>query len=345
MKRFTVIRMGLIFSFPAFCADLPRWTWLTVKNFDTQERKENEQKEWILFSKTKMLPFTQLLFSWNAQRPVRGYFRFKVQIYNETRHRWERWLTMIDWGATIQRSYKQELSKRNASYHHVRLELPKRQFATAVRIRVEVHDGACLSDLVRIAINTVDLSHFMHQPAASLSALPSVSILGVPLRSQMVLDHPKKEVICSPTSASMLASFLNKEPVDPVLFAQGAYDTGLGAYGSWPFNTAHLFEILHGNYACTVKRLHSFEELHQHLCHHMPVVVSVRGPLAGGATPYASGHLLVVIGWDRERQKVLCNDPAFDADNKVRVAYDASAFIEAWERSRRLAYVCTKVGQ
>ena len=71
----------------------------------------------------------------------------------------------------------------------------------------------------------------------------------------------------------------------------------------------------------------------------IPVVVSVRGPLQGAPRPYAGGHLLVVVGWDAEKQQVLCHDPAFASDAKTAKGYNIKDFLEAWERSTRLIYL------
>jgi hypothetical protein len=88
-----------------------------------------------------------------------------------------------------------------------------------------------------------------------------------------------------------------------------------------------------------VERLLDFEALYQQLDRGVPVIVSVRGPLPGSASPYAKGHLLVVRGYDASSQKVLCMDPAFPADEKTLVSYELSDFIQAWDRRGNLAYI------
>ena len=159
----------------------------------------------------------------------------------------------------------------------------------------------------------------------------------------MVLHHPKKEVLCSPTSSSMVTGYLTQKHVDSIGFARKAYDNGLNAYGSWPFNTAHAFEYAKGRFLFRVQRLASFAELHRLLKRKIPVVVSVRGKIAGAPQEYKEGHLLVVVGWNKEKKKVLCHDPAFTSNDKVRVSYDMRSFLAAWERSRRLAYCASSM--
>jgi hypothetical protein len=159
----------------------------------------------------------------------------------------------------------------------------------------------------------------------------------------MMLNHHKKEVLCSPTSCSMLVSYLMKKRIDPVLFADNAYDAGLNAYGSWPFNVAHAFEVCKGKYLFHVERLSSFSSLYHYLRKKIPVVVSVRGKIIGAPKEYNDGHLLLVVGWDQYHKKVICHDPAIAHSKETRVAYDARSFIRAWELSRRLAYIATGV--
>ncbi len=69
------------------------------------------------------------------------------------------------------------------------------------------------------------------------------------------------------------------------------------------------------------------------------MIVSVRGPLINSATPYARGHLLVVIGFNPEKGEVICMDPAFPTDEKTHVRYPLADFLQAWERRGNLAYL------
>ena len=222
--------------------------------------------------------------------------------------------------------------------------MPYRKKADALRIKIEPHNGANLGKIQAIFISISNLNQFKSEIGdQSIGNLQSVKISEVPFQSQMVLNHEKKEVLCSPTSCSMLTSYLIKKHVDPVAFARNAYDNGLNAFGSWPFNTAYAFEHAKGDYLFRVQRLASFIDLHRLLSQKIPVVVSVRGSIAGAPQEYKEGHLLVVVGWDQKNKKVLCHDPAFPSNDKVPVAYDMRSFLTAWERSRRLAYCASSM--
>ena len=197
---------------------------------------------------------------------------------------------------------------------------------------------AFVSNYTRLFSNFFDLNKFKIEPVASSLRLKSKKVWGVPKLSQMVLLHDDCKKMCSPTATAMLVGYLNNQILYPIEFARSVYDHGLGAYGSWPFNVAHAFEIC-PKYTFRVVRLNAFSELYQYLQRDLPVVVSVRGYLPGAPQEYRQGHLLIVVGWDQVKQSVICHDPAIFGDDQVEHAYNISHFLRAWESSHRLAYV------
>ncbi len=319
----------------AFCQT---WVWRYKKLLTQTEREENKVRSVLFFGKLNIESFSQLIFAWNAFRPERGYFKFATQVRDTKTGRWHDWHSMIEWGANAQRSFFNE-SSTGTKYHHVRLELPESRSGDAFRIKVEAHEGADLSLLCGLYVTVAHYPSFFGENYENVRMLPSVKVSGVPSQSQMVLDHPKKEVLCSPTSCSMVASYLTGQHIDPVFFATRAYDSGLDAYGSWPFNTVHVFEKSRGSVLFYVTRLNSFAEIHRSLQNKLPVIVSVRGTIDGAPQEYKNGHLLVIVGWDATKSAVMCHDPAFPATEKTVVSYPLLSFLAAWERSRRLAYV------
>lgn len=328
----------------SFYVPLYSWSWLHDMKLPESHFFKNVKDVWEI--EKKELPyFSQLLFSWNALR-AKGYFSFWVQARDGVTKRWYNWHQMAQWGIDnkgekVQRSLQSE-SKRGTRYVYVRLEMPSYRLADAFRIKIKAHQGANISDIKRVTVNIVNLKKFSSEVNSTvLTQLPSVHISRVPQRSQMVLKHPRYDSLCSPTSTTMLVSYLLQKNLDPRDIAQGVYDHGLGVYGSWPFNVAHAFEVCEGKIAFHVERLASFKDLHSHLLQGMPVVVSVRGPLKDAPLPYAKGHLLIVVGYNKRFKKVLCQDPAFGSDDETAVAYDLKHFLRAWERSHRLAYVAT----
>lgn len=333
-KHYTSMRYILFIMFvnATFATE---WTWVHRKFFSQQEKTA---KNCIVYEKKNQPHFTQLLFSWNAIRPLKGYFVFEVQVRDAQTKKWTPWYKMIEWGCCgIQRSFKSE-AHAGIQYIHVRLETGS-HFADAFRIKIKPADHASMANVASISVALSNFTLFLSEDSTGYATAPSIKVEGVPTFSQFLLDHPRNAALCSPTSSAMVSSYLLNRIIDPLEFAEGSYDYGLEAYGSWPFNTAHMYEVSRGLISSYVCRLPSFNHLYQYLKKGQPVIVSVRGPLPGSATPYANGHLLVVVGWDAKTQEVICHDPAFDSSNAVLKRYPLAQFLISWERSHRLAYI------
>jgi hypothetical protein len=337
--------LGIILCALLSCisSDSYAWSWVytaTPKKINVRysELSAATNKSWC-WEKKQIPTFSQLIVSWNAFRPERGFFTFFIQVRDAVTKTWYPWHRVAQWGKDIQRSFS-SVSRRGTRFLYVRLEVPDDRLADAFRVRVIASKNAHLLDLSSVTVNTSNSKLFYSEVAdRSIRDLPSVFIQDIPRKSQINLNHPRNTALCSPTSVSMLLGYLLKRDVNALDIAKGVHDHGLDAFGSWPFNTAHAFEKTNGKCNFHVERLKSFKQLHAYLLKSMPVVVSVTGPLRGGARPYKAGHLLVVVGFDRKRRKVWCHDPAFDSHARICVSYDLVPFLRAWERSRRLAYV------
>lgn len=315
------------------------WSWIYYRTFSDQELESHHHKPHIFFEKDNVPLFNQLIFSWNAIRPDKGYFSFLVQVHNSKNNQWGSWHHMADWGAYVQRSFASK-SDGAAHYNFVCLRMEDDQLADAFRIKVVSHEGADIALLKACSVSFSDSNNFKPELIdEQLTSLPSVHIKNVPTLSQFEIDHTNNDSLCSPTSCTMLTMFLAGKTIDPVDFDAKSYDSGLEVHGSWPFNMAHAFERCDGRYWFFTTRLNSFAGLHQRLMLGLPVVVSVRGPLETAALPYKNGHLLVVVGWNAKKQEVIVHDPAFKSSKEVLHRYPLKSFLEAWERSRRLTYL------
>lgn len=314
------------------CAEPVLW----ASSYRMQVSRVQRDSSALVFSKIDIAPFTQLLFTWNAIRPTKGYFSFSVQTRDAQAQTWGAWHHAVDWGADVQRSYLTP-SDGTTEYAHVRLEAAPGKKQDGFRIRVDSVEGVPLEYVKFLAVSVADYTQFFPEKSEAIS-LPAVYVHGVPLFSQMASGHPEFARICSPTSYAMLISFLKNKRIDPALFARGVFDAGLSVFGSWPFNAAHAFEQSDGNVFFYTKRLNNFAELHAQLQRRIPVVVSVRGALSGAPKSYDQGHLLVVVGWNSKRRMVICHDPAMQMDEQVIKQYPIESFLKAWERSHRLAY-------
>ena len=328
---------------PAGSDGLNEWTWVYRKNFIERDRKAHEKKKFLLFEQGNVAPFTQLIFSWNAFRPLQGHFSFLVQVRDAATKKWGVWHRMVEWGHNMQQSF---LSKSDgfSSHIHVRLETDDKKPADGFKIKVEPHNCASLGLVQGVSVAFSNFNLFKPQPHHAIDQeLASVHLADMPTISQFALEHDDKGRICSPVSCSMVAHYLTGKYNDPLDFAVAAFDTGLGVYGSWPCNMAHAFEECDGKVNFFVRRMNSFKDVHQQLMQGMPVVVSVRGTLPGAFKPFPQGHLMVIVGWDSNTREVLCHDPACESDEMVFKRYPLEEFLRAWECSHRLAYVAEPV--
>lgn len=314
-----------------------QWTKVYKQCFSPGEMRKNGVKKEVLFSQVSITPFTQLIFAWNALRPRESYFTFYAQVRDAATKQWFDYHKMVDWGNLIQRSYFNR--SQGSAFHYARLELEQGRKADGFRVKAVAHQKGDLALLKALIISVSDFSLFKSEPyAARAKGLKSCILKGVPRTSQILVDHPKADVLCSPTSTSMVVGTLKRKKIDALSFADYVYDQGLNAFGNWAFNTAHAYELCNQKVLFYPTRLASFRSLYRLLEQRIPVVVSVHGPLKDAPKPYEKGHLLVVIGWDAQRQEVVCHDPAFPTDELVLARYNIHEFVKAWERSRRMTY-------
>lgn len=334
-----IVSFSFLASIKASNEPSSTWSWIFYRTFTKQELISHKNEPRIFFEKESVPLFNQLIFSWNATRPKKGYFSFFVQVHSSKNNSWSSWHHMADWGAGVQQSVASK-SDGIAHYDYVCLKLENTHLADAFRIKVESADGANMALLKACGVSFSNSNFFKSEVNdKQLYALPSVHIKNVPQLSQFELDHSQNDSICSPTSCTMLTRFLSHKKIDPLDCVLKSYDSGLKVFGSWPFNVAHAFERCDGKYWFFTTRLNSFAGLHQRLLLGLPVVVSVRGPLETAALPYKNGHLLVVVGWNAKKKEVIVHDPAFKNGSEVLHHYPIKSFLESWERSRRLVYL------
>lgn len=298
-------------------------------------KQESTSREWI-WEESKVNPFDELILSWNGMRPLSGKWVFWVRLKQKD---WSPWLRYAEWSASSQRTFKSSSdgswaeSYQDAAY-------PKNGLCQAFQIKVTAEDGASLATLEALFACTSNLKKYQISPPGRLSTIHLSNIQG---QSQMVLAHPRFLDLCSPTSTSTALNYLIGCPlVDPSVFANKVSDEGFDIYGNWILNTAQAYEELKGSYQCHVARLNGFQDLHAYLKQSIPVVVSIKGPLPGGALPYSSGHLICVVGYDAEESRVYCVDSAFPSNETTLVSYSLPDFLEAWGRRKNLAYVFPK---
>lgn len=282
-----------------------------------------------------LAPFDELMISWNAARPTEGRFLFYVSVKTDE---WSSWLLYASWGNDGQSSFQSTAANMTSvRVYQDAVEVTEGKKATGFDIKIVAEGGANLDNIhsLHVYINS-DRSNTPQKPDF---CGPSIC-LNVPGLSQMTLDHIRHRDLCSPTSTTAVTRYLSRDAtIDPLCFAQQAWDAGFDIFGNWVFNVAQASSHLGPEWNCWVERLDSFCDIYSYLEQKTPVVVSVRGPLPGSAQSYAKGHLLVVTGYDSTYQRVLCMDPAFPTDEATHVSYDLADFVQAWSRRGNVAYI------
>lgn len=313
----------------------------TVSKFlDNDLQFRSAQSEYV-WEEASSDPFNELIFSWNAWRPENGKLTFAVSVKHGKQ--WSNWHRIAEWGPDYQRTF---INKRHPYVHtkHVRAEMQKGCLGRGFRVRVVSSGGADLTNLKALFACLSNTRHF--QINTPKTDMRTVVINGVPRQSQMVIDHPRRKDLCSPTSTSVVVNYFMKQLYGElpnmhdyiVDFADKVHDAGPNIYGNWLFNVAQAYDSSNGDVFYRVERLNGFNDLYNYLSREIPIVVSVR-QLRGGATPYRNGHILVVAGYDAVKKTVMCIDPAFrDIKYKLK-SYALWDFLRAWGRSQNLSYI------
>jgi hypothetical protein len=163
--------------------------------------------------------------------------------------------------------------------------------------------------------------------------------LPVPTKAQH--DYPKGNVLCSPTSVSMLMNYRASQWQRPDLakdvpeIQKSVFDPGWGGTGNWPFNMAYPGSF--DGVRAFVTRLSSLRQAEQLIAKGIPIACSVDyKKLLQKDWEGDSGHLVVLIGFTTEGDPII-NDPA--KGPQVRQIYKRKAFAEAWASSKNTVYI------
>lgn len=151
----------------------------------------------------------------------------------------------------------------------------------------------------------------------------------------------KEAQYCSPTCVAMVASHWGARLKRAEMMVQvpqvvaAVYDEKYPGTGNWPFNTAYLgsFEGMRSY----VTRLSCIEDLETLIGKDIPVVCSVSSNLLKGKPPGGDGHLIVLVGFNKDGDPVF-NDPG--KSDEIRRTYKRADFIKAWNQSKRTVYIC-----
>lgn len=307
---------------------------LNQYTFHTSQR----EKTYLEINEPLTQTFDEMIISWNSRRPLRGSIEISASIKQE--EGWSSKYRYASWGTNWQGSFNLFDPNNQIFVNQDIIELKGNQKGQGYRIFIEAKDGADLSSFHDLYVCTTDLNSFKPLLKTTASYPLCLNLKGL---SQIAITDPRNKRICSPTSTTAVLRFLQKDKkFDPLNFAEKVWDQGFDIFGNWVFNVAQAYEELDGSWKCWVERLTGFDRIYASLRQGIPVITSVRGPLPGSASEYSQGHLMTVIGYNPESEKVVCMDPAFPEDQLTLVSYHLDDFLKAWERRKNIAYLFEK---
>jgi uncharacterized protein YvpB len=297
-------------------------------------------------------PFKSMILSWNAFTPLGTAVKVEAQVLVNQGHLklWSKWLPVAVWSTSSGRhSFKAEPAENDIAYVDTDTIIIKGlqdENACAVRYRLT------LSTLNSENTPSINLVAGSIRSLASNESDWSLKLpykeLDVPRFSQMLRDPEIANVICSPTSLTMILNYHGLK-LTPEETASLVYDSIYNGFGNWIFNTALAGNLGFESY---VAYCNSITDLIPEICNNRPVAVSVKYknseqidanlPVINGAPiTKTNGHLIVVCGFANENHKnyIIVNDPAAANDQSVRLKYLASEFDSAWKASGRATYI------
>ncbi|PCI78027.1 hypothetical protein COB21_01665 [Candidatus Aerophobetes bacterium] len=290
----------------------------------------------FLWTKQNIVPFEELLITWNASRPTQGHYSIYVSLNTQ---KWSPWLVYAKWGSDFQKGAISKLENVPVRVYQDAVETLEGEVGHGFKIKVIAENGADISNLKSIHVCSSKPSSI----AISSSNMDTHDSyhLAVDGLSQMALMDERGNRLCSPTSTTAVVRFLKNEHIlNPLQFAENVWDASFDIFGNWVFNVAEAYNQINSPLiSCWVERLNGFQNILDSLKEGFPVVISVRGPLPGSAQPYKNGHLLAVIGFENKTREVICMDPAFDTDDETTVRYNLDDLMTAWNRRKNVAYI------
>lgn len=269
-------------------------------------------------------PFDEIIISWNGPRPLH------IQVSLFTEKGWSPFLKYVEWEKNNQKTFQTDLYPLIVDQDCIKVQDGK-----ATGFRIKVIKNQSFINLFACTTNLVALKPDPFIP-------PSQKIqLDVPHFYQFSLCPKNGHRICSPVSTAAVIQYLLNKPVDPLDFAEKVRDHHFDIYGNWVLNVAQAYIEMGNPWCCFVTRLKGLNDLIDSLKMSIPPVISIKGPILGGALPYEQGHLMVIVGFDPSTNQFLCMDPAFPTGTPIR--YGSHDLETAWKRRGFISYICKRL--
>ena len=282
--------------------------------------------------------YKQAIASWNASTPAGSWL--EVQFRAQYGTHWSKWYVLGIWAADTSTITRHTVKAQKDSDGSVADDtfLASAESATTntfqLKLRLFSVDGVSTPSIRNVAVAYSTAIPKSGNVSAGNPALWD-RLIDVPKFSQMVYPDGGS-VWCSPTSTSMVLSFLDHYQGDcaPRVHAavEGVFDWIYEGHGNWPFNTAYAATFGYEGY---VARLTSLAKVEEYVAAGIPVIMSIawnKGDLTNSGVDSTNGHLLVLVGFDAEGNLIV-NDPASPTNETVQRTYLRSEFEPLWLKS------------
>lgn len=282
------------------------------------------------------IQWDELVVSWNAEAAPETYLRVEargIRFGRPTPWYWMGW-----WSPDRRRFPRESVLGQEDDHAEVKTDtLVMRELCDRVQVRFTLGGEHAL----RPRLTLVGLA--LVNSRSPVQALPPDRrawgrVLPVPERSQM--RYPNGNVICSPTTLSMMMGYwaakLRRPELDEGVpaVADAVYDTNWRGTGNWVFNTAYAGSFR--GIRSYVTRMTDLSELENWVAAGIPVGLSICYDRLRGRPSQPSGHLVVCVGFTSAGEVVI-NDPG--TRENVRKVFSRERVADAWAYSRNAAYL------
>jgi hypothetical protein len=300
---------------------------------------------------TTAFNYTEAIASWNASTPAGTWLEIQFRARYGTR--WSKWYVLGIWASDYSTIERHSVQSQGDADGFVAVDTfvstNKKETTNAFQVKLLLFSA---DKVATPSVQNVSMAYSTSAPKSATVSTGNPSrwnhVLNVPKCSQMVYPDGG-EVWCSPTSTSMVLSYLAHYtgPCEPRVRAAvaGTYDWVYNGHGNWPFNTAYAATF---GYEAYVARFTSLAKAEEFIAAGIPVIMSIawkKGELSGADIESTNGHLLVLVGFDAQGNPVV-NDPASPSDQAVQHTYLRSEFEPLWlKASGGTVYLIYQAGE
>jgi hypothetical protein len=283
----------------------------------------------------------ELIVSWNAEMPKNTYLKVEARALYASGP--TKYYVMGLWSSNPARFPRESVPGQKDADGDVSTDtLILSRPADQMQIRLTIGGD----DFYQPKLKFLGLS-FTDTKAAPAALAPNGTawgrLLSVPERTQMA--YPNGNVLCSPTTVSMLMAYWAEELERPELdedvpaITDAIYDAKWKGTGNWVFNTAYAGTFR--GMRAYVTRMTDVAELEDWIARGIPVGLSLCYDRLRGKGPGPSGHLVVCVGFTETGDPIV-NDPG--TSRNVRKTFPRKNLIYSWAYSRNAAYLIYPVG-